>query len=214
METQLIRVDDIEVGERQRALSDDAVERLAASIMDVGLLQPITIRVVEEMEIDGEIVCGVPVLVAGYHRLAAARKLGWDRIACVEVDDDAIKVELIEIAENLHRHDLTKEQRDHHIRRYAELLQSQQSASIESKRDDRRGHRPQGIASKVAEATGLSKDTVRRALNPQPKPEKAPKPVLADEEVILQQVNAILAAWNRACPQARSMAFEQMDGAL
>lgn len=76
---------------------------------------------------------------------------------------------------DLHRCDLTKDQRDQHIRRYAELLekrhdvQSTQNAAIESKREDGRGHRPKGVAREVAEQTGLSVDTVRRALNPKPK---------------------------------------------
>jgi len=75
--------------------------------------------------------------------------------------------------------DLTKDQRDEHIRRYAELLearadvQSRQNVAIESKREDGRGHRPQGVASQVAAETGLSVRTVQRALNP-PKPRSAP----------------------------------------
>ena len=76
-----------------------------------------------------------------------------------------------EIAENLHRVDLTKEERDKHIRRYAELLetknlQSPQSAAFESKREDGRGHRKKGTAGQIADQTGLSKDTIDRALNP------------------------------------------------
>ena len=38
-------------------------------------------------------------------------------------DDDALKAEVWELAENLHRCDLTKEQRDEHIRRYGEVLE-------------------------------------------------------------------------------------------
>lgn len=71
-------------------------------------------------------------------------------------------------AENLHRADLTKEERDRQIRRYAELLgQSPQSAAIESRREDGKGHRKEGVASIIAKETGISKDTVERALNPE-----------------------------------------------
>lgn len=85
----------------------------------------------------------------GAHRLAAAKSLGWSHIDCIEVEDDAITAELWELAENLHRHDLTKERLDEHIRRYAALLESQklqspQSAVIESQRQDGCDHRPQG----------------------------------------------------------------------
>lgn len=101
--------------------------------------------------------------------------------------------ELWEIAENLHRLDLTKEQRDEHIRRYAELLearanvQSRQNVAIESKREDGRGHRPQGVASQVAAETGLSVRTVQRALNPPP---VQPKPVRSSRYFQCQQTFA------------------------
>lgn len=217
MESLSLRLDDIQIGERHRALASDAVERLAASMREIGLMQPITVRVVDEMMLDGDLTAGVPVLVAGAHRLAAAKKLGWSHIDCIEVEDDDIAAELWEIAENLHRLDLTKEQRDEHIRRYAELLearlQSQQSAPIESKRADGKGHRPTGIPRQIAEKTGLSVDTVRRALNPPPKP--APRPQLVEVkdayDVVAEQADAIVRAWNRACPEARQLAMEQID---
>jgi ParB-like chromosome segregation protein Spo0J len=168
------------------------------------------------MEIDGQITSGMPVLVAGRHRLEAAKRLGWSHIDCIEVDDNAIEAELWEIAENLHRLDLTKEQRDDHIRRYTELLQarelqSTQNAAIESKREDGRGHRPQGIVSKVAEATGLSKDTVRRALNPQPVMLKSAIEPETEAEATIREANAIVSAWNRARQEARDLALEQID---
>lgn len=213
MITHSVRVDEIQIGERHRALADEAVQRLAGSMRDIGLMLPISVRIVDEMEIDGELTAGVPVLVAGAHRLAAAKSLGWSHIDCIALGDDPIEAELWEIAENLHRCDLTREQRDEHIRRYAELLeekelQSQQNASIESKREDGRGHRRQGTTSKVAKATGLSKDTVRRALKPKP-PE--PKPALPDYDVVTVQFNALMAAWNRAGPEARERFLEEVD---
>ena len=213
-----IRVEDIETGERHRALSGDAVQRLAGSMKDIGLKQPISVRIVEEMVVDGELTAGVPMLVAGAHRLAAAKSLGWSHIDCIEVEDDPIAAELWELAENLHRCDLTKEQRDEHIRRYAELLaerqvQQPQTAALESKRADGRGHQPKGIARQIAEATGLSDDTVRRALNPKP-----PRPQLVEVkdafDVVTDQADAIVRAWNRACPEARQLAMEQIDAPI
>ncbi len=218
MQQHSIRVDDIVIGERHRALSESAVARLQGSLADIGLRQPITVRLVDEMMVDGDLCAGVPVLVAGAHRLAAAKALAWSHIDCVELDDDAIKAEMWELAENLHRLDLTKEQRDEHIRRYAELLDAQrelqprQSDAIESKRDDGRGHRPQGVASQVAQDTGLSVRTVQRALNPKPVAEVIPLTARSQEDVILMQANAIVAAWNRASPEAREIAMDQMDG--
>lgn len=217
MRVQSISVDDIQIWERHRALSDDAAQKLAASMDGIGLRHPINIRIVEEMEIDGEMINGVPLLVAGRHRLAAAKLLGWSHIDCIEVDDDEIAAELWEIAENLHRLDLTKDQRDEHIRRYAELLEARRSlprqidAPTELRADGRRKgpQHEKGVASQVAAETGLSVRTVQRALNPPP---VQPKPVRSDHDVILSQANAIVAAWNRACPEARDIALQQIDG--
>lgn len=218
MQAYSLRIEDIQVGERHRALSTEAVDRLAASMRDIGLRQPISVRIVDEMMVDGDLTAGVPILVAGAHRLAAANALGWTHIDCIEVEDDPIAAELWEIAENLHRCDLSKEQRDAHIRRYAELLEARklqpgQIVQVESKREDGRGHRPKETAAIIAEETGLSQRTVRRALNPQPKP--APRPQLVDVkdayDVVREQADAIVRAWNRACPEARQLAMEQID---
>jgi ParB-like chromosome segregation protein Spo0J len=210
-----IRVEDIQIGERHRALSNEAVARLAQSLGDIGLRQPISVRLVEEMVVEGDLTAGVPVLVAGAHRLAAAKALSWSHIDCIEVDDDAIKAEMWEIAENLHRLDLTKEQRDEHIRRYAELLEEHREVSRQSDAkplSGPKGGRPQGVASQVAEETGLSVRTVQRALNPKPPAEVIPISVRSEQDVILAQANAIIAAWNRASPEARAIAMDQMDG--
>ena len=50
----------------------------------------------------------MPVLVAGRHRLEAAKQLNWDTIACLDLSwVDANKTLLIEIDENLVRADLS-----------------------------------------------------------------------------------------------------------
>lgn len=70
--------------------------------------------------------------------------------------------------------DLTKEQRDKHIRRYAELLEMrteisrQIDAKIKTPENPKGARRPQGIASLVAEETGMNVRMVQRALNAKP----------------------------------------------
>lgn len=204
MQTLPVDPESIFVGERHRALNEDGVARLQKSINEIGLRHPISIRVVEEMEIDGELIAGVPVLVAGRYRLEAVRRLKWARVDCIEIEDNALKAELWELAENLHRCDLTKEQRDEHIRRYAELLEAQAKIQVAQTATPEIGYKrppPQqkGVARQIAEATGLSKDTVRRALNP-PKP--LPLPV-HEEDVTELQFRALMSAWNRAGGGAR-----------
>jgi len=218
MQTISLRTEIVEVIERHRALDNAACDRLAASMREIGLCQPISIRIADMMVIDGKEVEGVPVLVAGRHRLEAAKRLGWSHIECIEVDDDAVSAEMWEIAENLHRLDLTKDQRDKHIRRYAELLDGRRAKEIQAPQDaaPEIGYRkppPQtkGVARQVAEETGLSVDTVRRALNPKPVLIKSVVEAESDEEAILREANAIVAAWNRARQAARDLALEQID---
>lgn len=67
-----LRVDEITVGERQRKDLGD-IDGLAASIQDLGLLHPV---VVDQRN----------RLVAGGRRLAAVKKLGWERIPANIVD--------------------------------------------------------------------------------------------------------------------------------
>jgi ParB/RepB/Spo0J family partition protein len=72
----LFKISDIVVGTRHRRDMGD-IDGLAASIKELGLLQPIVVRP------DG-------VLVAGERRLRAAKLLGWTEIPVNVVDVGAI----------------------------------------------------------------------------------------------------------------------------
>jgi hypothetical protein len=85
------RIDDITVGERHRKDLGD-VDGLAASIAELGLLQPVVVRP------DG-------ALIAGVRRLHAAQQLGWTDIPVTIVDIDAVVRG--EFAENSIRKDFT-----------------------------------------------------------------------------------------------------------
>lgn len=174
MNISAFKVDEIYVGPRHREVNEAEVGRIAESIRAIGLQSPPAVRIVDKVEIEGEDVYGVPVLIYGLHRLRAVQSLGRSTIDCnlLDVDDD--EAEMIEIAENLHRSDLTKDERYAQVRRYAELLekkrslQSPQVGEVEgSKREDGRGHRHKGVVTEVAEQTGLGRETVRRILNPE-----------------------------------------------
>lgn len=70
-------------------------------------------------------------------------------------------------------------QRDEHIRRYAELLEAQAKIPEPQTAAPEIGYKKpppakKGIARQIADATGLSDDTVRRALNPKPPAEVVP----------------------------------------
>lgn len=213
MRNHSIHPDDIEIMDRHRALDDEAVARLAASMRDIGLRQPVTVRIVDEMLVDGELTAGVPVLVAGAHRLAAAKSLGWSHIDCIEIDDDAIKAELWEIAENLHRCELTAEQRHAHLRRYAELVEARLTAKpVQDGQVSSGGRGNKSVARIVADETGVSLNTVKRATGQIARPAPEPKAALPDHDVFTVQFNALMAAWNRAGPDVREAFIAEIDG--
>lgn len=159
-----------------RALKDEEVRKIADSMASVGLITPITVNLGYKADNpDEEVSPGQTkyYIIAGRHRFMAAQQLGWSTIECfVDFDADEIDAELWEIAENLHRCVLSRDERDEHLRRYATLLRSKETAAANcgtSLPDGRKAghqHLP-GIASIVAKETGVSKDTVERALNPE-----------------------------------------------
>jgi ParB-like nuclease domain len=86
----------IVVGERVRRFSEQTISALVASIEVNGLVNPITTWRPNR--------CTVPHLIAGAHRLEAAKRLGWKLIPCLVVaPDDHDRAALIEIDENLAR---------------------------------------------------------------------------------------------------------------
>lgn len=171
--TQPIPIDDIFVVGERRAVNDEAVSALVASIGAIGLQTPITVRIAEDVPDPetGEVFSSAYAVVAGRHRLEACRRLDWRDIPAIVRDCDEIEGELIEIAENLHRLDLTKEQRDQHIRRYAELLEARKLNSAQNGHNSsapaQLGRPPQSPVMEISRATGLSRQTVDRALHPE-----------------------------------------------
>ena len=70
------------------------VQALADSISAVGLLNPVTVD------------CGNN-LIAGFHRLEAAKLLGWTEIECTVCDLEGLQLELAKIDEDFIRKDLS-----------------------------------------------------------------------------------------------------------
>lgn len=171
-------VDAIFIGSRLRALDPARVQTLAQSIERHGLLSPITVVYGETELEDGSFSEG-PILVAGLHRLKAVELLRHECIDCYAIQADEIEREMLEISENLHRLDLTKEERDRQVRRYAELLEvTKQNSGSECATIPRGPGMPKGIASQIAAETGLSKATVNRILSDDP---ETPKPKVSAE---------------------------------
>jgi len=104
-----IKINDVVISSRKRKLNEDKVKELAESMNLLGQLEPITITKDN-------------VLIAGWHRLEAAKLLGWDEIKAECFDGNEIECELAEIDENLMRNDLTVLEQGEHLARRQELI--------------------------------------------------------------------------------------------
>jgi hypothetical protein len=111
----LVKIADIIVPpDRMRRLRPEVVNTIAESMNARGQLQPIIVRPCR----DGFI------LVAGWHRLEAGRKLGWETIdTCVLDGTDVDEMQIIEIDENLMRAELSTIERALHLAERKELYE-------------------------------------------------------------------------------------------
>lgn len=183
-------VDLIHVSERQRKINDERVAALVASIREIGLKTPISVRLVEKMDIPGEgEVHGVPVLIAGAHRLQAMKALGSDSIEVIVLDASEADAQLWEIDENLARAELTTEEKREHLRRRKKLWEERLASSGTQRPTTPKGGRPKEFAADTADATGLSKRQINRLLA-EPKPKPTALPSLAQEDVNAAKIQA------------------------
>lgn len=107
---------------KSRPTIPDAVNSLAASIKEVGLLNPIIVK--RATIYDGTLMVQGYKVVAGNHRVSAARALGWDEIDAFLHDGDELQAELAEIDENLQRAEFTPAQRAAAIKRRKEIWEA------------------------------------------------------------------------------------------
>ena len=89
-----ININEIKVNSNRRKASKDDIQRIADSIAEVGMMNPITVDADHN-------------LIAGLHRLEAAKLLGWSEIECNVCELDELHAELAEIDENYIRANLT-----------------------------------------------------------------------------------------------------------
>lgn len=106
------QIDKIVVNNRKRKLNEDKVKDLSESFKLLGQLEPITLTSQN----------GQYILLAGWHRLEAAKLLGWDKIDAQLFEGNELECELAEIDENLMRNDLTVLEQGEHLARRQELI--------------------------------------------------------------------------------------------
>lgn len=152
----------LRASEQPRPLITADVDRMAASLREVGLISPIRIRRAG----DGW------QIVAGHHRVAAARAIGWESInAIVTEAGENLQAELIEIDENLCRSELSPAQRTAAIKRRKQIWEALHPGEIQVGQvvppETGYGKPPpqvQGFAAETAAASGQSKRDINRDL--------------------------------------------------
>jgi len=105
-----IAINEIIIKEGRRDIDNAKVMELAESISKIGLLNPVTVT-------------RKNVLVAGLHRLMAAKSLGWTEIEANIIDADGLYAELAEIDENLIRNELHYIDRGNQLARRKEIYE-------------------------------------------------------------------------------------------
>jgi len=161
-----IRLDCIESSTLARPLIAGSIDALAESIASVGLIQPVTVVPLAKYR-DGQRVDAFR-LVAGHHRVAAMRKIGWAECSARVLPDStsALAAELMEIDENLCRAELSAAQRAKAIKRRKEIWEAMRpnSGSSGATIHRERAGRPQEFATETATASGESKAQVNKHL--------------------------------------------------
>jgi ParB/RepB/Spo0J family partition protein len=144
-----IMIDDIAVTDGRRDLNQTAVNKLAKSIDEIGLRHPVTVR----RKGSGY------VLIAGRHRLEACKKLGREHIMASIVSMTNDEARLWEIAENLHRAELSKLERDEQV---AEWIKITERISVQSA--PKSVGRPEGGISAAARDLGIEETDAKRSV--------------------------------------------------
>jgi ParB-like chromosome segregation protein Spo0J len=146
--------------QRLRALREEVIAELATSMQDRGQLAPIVVRPRDR---------GGYWLVAGLHRLEAAKTLEWTGIQAVVLEDvEADQAELAEIDENLIRADLSPAERAQHVgarKAYYEKLHPETKhggAPGKAGGGKAKGANLASFVGATSKATGQSKRTVKR----------------------------------------------------
>ena len=103
MNMQMIPLAQIDVGQRLRAIDPDNAAVIAASMQEIGQRQPIEVRKVAKPK-DGKLY----VLVTGAHRMKAMEIAGIEEAQAIVVKASEIEAQLLEIDENLCRHELNE----------------------------------------------------------------------------------------------------------
>ena len=118
----LIPIDKIKISPDRRETVPAQVEKLAQSISELGLLNSITV--------DQDY-----TLIAGLHRIEAAKRLGWTEIECNVTSLAGLQAKLAEIDENIVRCDFSSMESNELLLRRKEIYESLHPETQQGKRN-------------------------------------------------------------------------------
>lgn len=160
-----IPISEIVIPERLRAVEEEHALAIAQSIVEHGLINPITVRVTPNAK------GGKYTLVAGAHRIRAEQINEESEIDATIVEGDKAEAQLIEITENLFRNELSVVDRAVFVQAYRDIWE-QKHGKIAAGRPGNRINLIQLIADEadagggfthhVADRMGLSVAAVKR----------------------------------------------------
>ena len=159
-----VQISMITVKPGRRAAVPEHIEELSKSIAEVGLLNPITV--------DRDF-----TLIAGLHRLEAAKLLGWTEIECTVSSLEGLQAELAELDENFIRSELSAVEYGELLLRRKEIYES---LHPETKKGPAQGEgmkraagndlsgtmplRSKSFTADTSEKLGVSKTTIERQI--------------------------------------------------
>lgn len=155
-----LAIKDIVINSRRRSVRPAAVDELVESITQIGLLQPVTVN--ENR-----------ALIAGLHRVEAAKRLGWQTIPAHIKALDELNAELAEIDENLKRNELTALEQGEHLARRKEIYEAlhPETRHVTERGGTGRGNKttdtmsdvlPPSFTEDTAAKSGVAARTIRR----------------------------------------------------
>ena len=140
-----IKIADIKVKGKRRALKPDMLKELAVSISSLGLQSPITVRSIKR-DLGWGKTKTEWVLVSGLHRLEAMKQLGKTTIPSFIIKGGRRVARMSEIAENLHRAELTPFEHDEQVAEWVQLLKADPVFSGQNVQKKGRGRGKGGIS--------------------------------------------------------------------
>lgn len=151
-----IKISDIRINPGRRSTDQQNVEELVKSIGAVGLMNPITVTQDN-------------TLIAGLHRLEAAKLLGWTEVECTVSDAEGIQAELAEIDENIVRARLSRHELGEQLLRRKELYETLHPETRQGMRNGQTSKKEnfsllgaKSFSQDTADKLGVSKRTVEQ----------------------------------------------------